>query len=141
MTFEIRDDTQIAGIWFMDAGAANGFDWLAHVYKQGPEGLWEFKYRFRYHEPDDRKDPFNNNDRKTWMSGEAHGGTDEDRQKLIDMMREVSRKLTEVADGRLDEVLDVGTGVEALMAALKDKPWCHMQSAVNLGGNNKVVEA
>ncbi len=137
MTFEITEHTEIAGIWFMDAGLTEGFDWLCHVYKQ-EEGPWKFKYRFRYHKPDPKKDPFNDDDRKSWTAGHAQGDSDEHKKKLVESVQEIARALETGTGGKLDETLDVGTGPEALMDFMKTKEWAHVKSSIDLGAAQKV---
>lgn len=145
MSFEINDETDLAGIWFVDAGPTNGFDWLAQVFKQDG-GKWEASYRFRYHaeqDPNDPKDPFEDNDEKSWYRLSAPNGGDDARAKLVTMMQEIARKLCAAADGRLDETLDIGKGYDNFIAMAKDKPYMHIKSeaASKLGGSKKVVEA
>ena len=140
MTFEIHDNTEIAAIWFIDA-AHEGFDWMCSLVKQGNEGKWEFKYRFRYYKGDPTKDPFTDDDEKSWTRGGAPDGTDEAKAELTVMLRLIATKLAEACGGEVDESLDLGFGMEALTKCFEDKPWAHMQTGVDLGGNKGPVLA
>lgn len=140
MTFEIRDDTEIAGLWFMCAGPTEKFDWLCQVYKQ-KGGNWEFLYRFRYHKGDQTKDPFNDEDEKSWTRGGAQDGSDQSKKELVEAIQKIARVLEAASGGQLDETLDVGTGYKDLMAVMKSKPWAHMKSAVDMGAAGKVAKA
>lgn len=141
MSFDVRDDTEIAGLWFMDAGGTEKFDWLCQVYKQGSKGKWRFKYRFRYHRPDPKKDPFNDDDEKSWTAGSALDGGDESKKKLVESVRSIACALEKASGGKLDETLDVGMGAEALMAVMKNKEWAHVKSGIDMGSAGKVADA
>jgi hypothetical protein len=137
---DINEKTEVAGIWFIDAGPTQGFDWMCTLYRQEGEP-WRFTYRFRYHHPESGADPFKDKDEKSGATVSADGPEDEYKTKMLDFIQRLASTLSAGTGVEVDETLDVGVGAEALMAVLKDKPWAHIKSPVDLGTATKEADA
>jgi hypothetical protein len=125
MTIKVDENTRIAAVWFMDAGPSAGFDWLCVISQEKPGASWHATYRFRYHAESGN----DADDQKSWYAFAANDDSDDERARIVKVVRGMAQSLARMAGGELDETLDVG-GADEFIALMSSKPWGHVSSTM-----------
>jgi hypothetical protein len=119
--FEFTADSYIEAFWFVHYAAT---DWMAAVYRDGPDTPWRCTYRFRYYASAD--DPDDPNDRKSAYEMEL---TDARRlPQLIEMLDTLAHALATTSQGHVHKVVVQGDAEQGLRL-IRDLPWIHSRVA------------
>jgi hypothetical protein len=115
--FEFNEHTEVEAFWFVHWPQT---DWMAAVYRDGPEAPWQSTYRFRYYASED--DPHDPQDRKSAYHIKL---TDNSRfELLMSAMETAARELAKTTHGRYHKVIVRGSAEKA-HRLMRDLPWVH----------------
>jgi hypothetical protein len=117
---DLKADDRVIAVWF--ARQAHGWDWMACAVRRAGSSEYELLYRHR-HDQAGESEPFAaGKDDKRWIALPVSAA---DEQALLPA---VDKLLAGMRLGRTERVIVQGNP-EAMMTALKDKPWAHASEA------------
>lgn len=128
------------GIWYLslpkdfvyDDNHVGG-DWVCHLGYEELNGkrTMVIRYRFRYYTKNDTRDPFEDDDIKSWYSAQQKkdsNGEPYSEAYMIASTREMAKKMAEVAGSGLYENL-VGNDFDAFFKRFQDAPFAWVKQA------------
>jgi hypothetical protein len=126
---ELKPDWTYVGIWYV-GGNGMDFDWQACIFKETNDPAdtktpWKLKYRFRYYDGDQNKNPFECGDTKNWYTATMPDGTEENRIKGKASADASAQLIAAGAGGEIDYIAIDGPWTDGLMFELMAKPWAH----------------
>ncbi len=117
---DLKSDDYVVAVWF--ARQAHGWDWLACAVRRAGTTEYEMLYRHRHDQADEREPFAAGKDDKRWITVPVEAA---DEQALLPA---VDKLLAGMQLGRTERVLVHGN-LDAMVTALKDKPWAHAVEA------------
>lgn len=122
---EIRPGMYFVGIW---QAAINGGDFMAAMWRNDQDHVWEAKYRFRYHKDDK---VFNSQDTRKWYRLRSQDDSYTEKEKMkyaLDQLMVAGEALGYMTDTSYTECEGDGAKMMELMSG-PDMPTFHVRHA------------
>lgn len=121
--FEVTETSYVEAVWYV---AWEHMDWMAMVYRDGPDRPWRATYRFRYYKDNEA---WQSEDEKSIYDVKGTDGSDTTREVLAHGFDEVIAAMAQDPGVRTHEKLDIHGDSDRFVELFTSRSWAHVKVA------------